>query len=432
MTRFVPIVACLALLVLSGCSEQASNGHGQQQRGKGPGGPPGGRGAGEPTAAVPVELAPVGRRSISAFIETNGILEAEDEVDIVARAAGPIVELRVEEGDLVAEGQVLARLDAADYRAQVEIARVTLNETELAFQRAKSLQSEALISPEAYEQAQAAYETARAQLQAGELMVGYTEIRAPFGGLIINRYVAFAEQVSMNAPLFRISDFNPLLCPIQVPERELSRLRVGQAAYLTVEPYPGRRFDASVLRIRPVVDARTGTVKVTLEVKGQGKLRPGMFSRVFVETETRQGALVIPKAALSLESIGDVVYVAQENLASRREVELGFSEGDFVEVASGVAAGESVVVVGQDGLSDGTPIQVLEAGAPRPAAGGARAEPGPPSGPGGRGGVPPDFSKMTPEQLERAKEFMRSRGMTEEQIEERIRQARQQAQAAGE
>jgi RND family efflux transporter MFP subunit len=111
--------------------------------------------------------------------------------------------------------------------------------------------------------------------------------------------------------------------------------------------------------VRPVVDAATGTIRVTLDVDGRDRLRPGMFARVYLETATRPDALVIPRAALSLESIGDTVYVAEEGVARRREVVLGFEERDRVEVRSGVEAGERVVVVGQDGLSDGTPIQVL-------------------------------------------------------------------------
>jgi hypothetical protein len=169
-------------------------------------------------------------------------------------------------------------------------------------------------------------------------------------------------------------------------------------------------------------------VRVTLEVETRGRLRPGMFARVFVQTETRSGAMVVPRSALSLESIGDTVYVAEGDTASRREVELGFQEGDFVEVLSGVSEGERVVVVGQDGLSDGTPIQVLsdlgesQADGQQHAASGS----GPPAAaaemprdPDGR----PDLSRMTPEQLERARELMRSRGLSEEQIEERIRGA---------
>jgi membrane fusion protein (multidrug efflux system) len=398
-----------------------------------PWGPGGGPGA---TSAVPVEVATVTRRPISSYIETNGTLEAENEVDVVARTSGPIIELAVEEGDKVRRDQTLARIDEREYAVQLEIARVSLNETRLAFERAQELQQNQLISPESYEQDLASYEAAKAQYEASRILLDYTHITAPFDGLIITRYVKLAEQVSTNNPLYRISDFDPLLCPIQIPERELPRLRVGQNAYLTVEPWPGERFEARVLRISPVVNSSTGTIKVTLEARSRSKLRPGMFARVFVETATRADAVVIPKAALSLESIGDTVYVADGEAASRREVDLGFAEGDFVEIVSGVSENEMVVVVGQDGLSDGTPIRILQSGLTQPvsetrtAEAAAPAPPGRPPGGKGRGGRRFDPSTMTPEQLERAKEFMRARGMTEEQIEERIRQAREQSESA--
>jgi membrane fusion protein (multidrug efflux system) len=337
------------LLWMAACGGEPRGGHAEGAR----------PGKAEAVGAVPVEVAPAQRRAISSYIETNGALEAEYEVDIVARVSAPIVELLTEEGMAVEKGQLLARLDDVEFTAQLEISRVALNETELAYHRALELQKEELISAEEFESAKAAYESARAHFDSDEIQLGYTAIRAPFDGLIARRYVDLAENVAVNAPLFRITDFTPLLCPIQIPERDMSKLRTQQRAYLTVESWPERRFDAEVLRISPVVDAATGTVKVTLEVEAQGLLRPGMFARVFVETESRENTLVIPRTALSLDSIGDTVYVAKGDAASSRAVTLGFKEGDFVEVLAGLEEGELVVVVGQDGLSDGTPIRVM-------------------------------------------------------------------------
>jgi membrane fusion protein (multidrug efflux system) len=322
------------------------------------GGPPGGQ------AAVPVEVTPVARRSISSFIETNGTLEAENEVDVVARVAGPIVRLEAEETMLVRRGELLARIDPSEIQARLELSQVALDDARLAFERAERLKSDELVSAEGYDNAKAAFESAQAQHQGDEIQLGYTEIRAPFDGLIVDRYVKFAQHVTAGERLFRLSDFDPLLCRIQVPERNLSQLRQGQRAYLRVEAWPGERFAASVLRLSPVVDAATGTVRVTLEVRAEGKLRPGMFASVFLETETREDTLVIPRSALALESIGDTVYVAGDGVATRREVTLGFREGDWVEIVEGLEEGENVVSVGQDGLSDGTPIQVLGGGAP--------------------------------------------------------------------
>jgi len=372
-------------------------------------------------AAVPVETAPVERRSISSFIQTNGTLEAENEVDLVARISAPVIDLRVEEGMQVREGQTLARLDDQEIQSQLEISRVNLQETTQALERARVLHEGQLISPEAYDQALSRHEAAQAQFESNKVQLGYTTIRAPFSGLIITRYIKFAEQVGPNSPLFRISDFDPLLSPIQVPERELPRLHVGQDAYLTVEAWTDEPFPARVLRISPVVDAATGTVKVTLEVDSQERLRPGMFASVFVQVDSHDDALVIPRAALSLDSLGDTVYVAVDGRATRRDVELGFQEGDSVEVLSGLAEGEPVVVVGQDGLSDGTPVQTLS-GEDTLGQAGANAEPPAPSAFAGRpGSGRPDPSQMTPEQIERMKEMMRARGLTDEQIKERLK-----------
>lgn len=440
--RVWSLASTLLILGCIGCS--GDNPEGAERRGGRPGGGPPSSAGGASAPAVPVEVSPASRQTISSFIETNGTLEAENEVDLVARISAPIVALEVEEGDLVQTGQLLARLDDVETRVQMELARVGVEETRQAFERAKQLHAEDLISPEEYERATAVHDSALAQLKAAEIQLEFTELRAPFPGRIVRRYVDRSEQVSVNTPLYRLSDFDPLLCPIQIPERDLSRVRLNQPAWLSVEAWPGERFAGKVLRISPVVEAETGTIKVTLELRHGGKLRPGMFARVYVETETRDGALVVPKAALSLESIGDTVYVAAEGVASRREVELGFREGDLVEILGGVDAGEMVVVVGQDGLSEGTPLQILAGLGEQTASAGDRpgrpdaqaqageqnADSGRPAGaPGGESpgsrGARPDFSSMTDDQLEQVKARMRSKGMTDEQIEERIKRRRE-------
>ncbi len=460
-----------------GCGQSNAEAGGENPRAGrgGPGGGPGGRGGGPPggfpggfpgfggpaaTAVIPVAVTSVIRRDIADYLETNGSLEAENEVDIVARTTGPIVELNVEEGDFVREGQVLARIDAAEIEAQLGIARVNLAEAELSWKRAQSSYREEVISQEAYDLARSTFESAAAQIVGTEILLDYTVIRAPFDGLIIERVIKNAEHVPTNARLFRISDFDPLLCPIQLPEKDLPRLKLDQPAHLTVEAYPGARFPARVLRISPVVDAATGTVKVTLEVQAQGRLRPGMFASVFVETDVHENAIVVPKQALVLESTSDTVYVAVEDgqggtVAQRRELELGYEESDSLEVLSGLREGEDVVIIGQDGLSDQTPISVDEregpaaaptmftsmpaagaegaAGRSPAAAGGADgaaqaapARPGP-GGPGGSRGGPPggfDPSQMTPERMEMIRARMKEQGMSDEQIDQMMERIR--------
>ncbi|MEM7480797.1 MAG: efflux RND transporter periplasmic adaptor subunit [Acidobacteriota bacterium] len=414
-----------------GGSGDADSGGASGRRG---GGPP--SFGGGPAAAVPVEVATVERRTVSSFLETHSTLEAENEVDLVARLSGPIVQLAAEEGMRVSRGQLLARIDPDEARAQREIALVDKNESQLIYQRLRRLYDEGLVSQEQLEQARARAESTAAQLQGREIQLDWAEVRAPFAGLIVRRYVKQAETVSVNTPLFRLSDFDPLLCPIQVPERELGRLEPGQRARLEVEAFPDETFEARVLRISPIVDADSGTVEVTLEASGRSKLRPGMFASVFLETESRADALVIPFSALALDRLGDSVYVVENDQAMRREIELGFREGDAVEVRSGLAEDEVVVAVGQDGLSDGTPVEIVEAGGEvrRPAAG--RPPGGEAAGAVGearpfRAGGPTGGEGPSPEQIEAIKERMRQRGLSEEQIEERLKRTGERRQGGG-
>jgi membrane fusion protein (multidrug efflux system) len=329
----------------------------------------------------------------------------------------------------VRAGDVLARIDDRELRAQLGVLEVTLDEAKANYERAQASFTAQIISREALDQTKARFESATAQIKSTEIELGYTRVVAPFDGLVIERAIKFQEFVQNGTRLFRVSDFDPLLCPIQIPEKDLQRIRLQQSAFLTVEAFPEQRFDASVLRINPVVDRESGTVKVTLAVAGRGRLRPGMFASVHLRTDVHADATVIPKRALVLESIGDTVYVLDEGVARRREVELGFEEADSVEVLSGLAPGERVLVVGQDSVSEGTPVYVLSEGAPPPprdappgVPGSAGAAPGSREGSGeaGRGGGFRQIDWNDPKAVERVREMMRQRGLSDREIDERI------------
>ena len=365
-------------------------------------------GAGPPSAAVPVQVEPVPRRSISQFLETNGTLEAENEVDIVARTSGPVTEIRTEEGQMIRSGELIARIDAREARNQAAIATVARDEAQLAFNRTKSSWDDGLVSREAYDTALSQLSSAGAQLESAEIQLAYTEIRAPFDALVVTRDIKLAQYVTSGTTLFRISDFTPLLCRIEAPEKDLPRIRNGQSAHLRVEAYPGERFSATVARMRPTVDPATGTFTVTLEVDGRGKLRPGMFASVYLQTDTHDDALVIPRNALVLDSLGDTVYVKAGDVSARREVRLGLRDEDSVEILEGLTEGDLLIVIGQDGLADGTPVSVLGEEPQMAAASAGEADAGPP-----------------PEAIEMMRQRMKERGMSDEEIDQRIQQVRQ-------
>ncbi len=395
----------LTLLTLAACG--GSDDSGRREGGGRPAGMGGMMGGGQPSAAVPVQVEPILRRSISQYIETNGTLEAENEVDIVARTSGPVTEINTEEGRLIRAGQLIARIDEREARNQVAISSVARDEAKLAFDRAKSSWDQGLVSQEAYDTALSKLSSAEAQLESAEIQFAYTEITAPFDALVVTRDIKLAQYVTPGITLFRISDFTPLLCRFEVPEKDFPHVRIGQLAHIRVEAYPGDSFSAEVARLRPTVDAATGTFTVTLEVEGQNKLRPGMFASVYLQTDTHDDAIVIPRDALVLDSLGDTVFVKSGDDAERREVQLGLRSENLVEVLEGISEGDLLIVVGQDGLADGTPVTVIGDEPPAPAS------------------TTDDSSGPPPEAVEMMRQRMKERGMSDEEIERRLQQRRE-------
>ena len=164
---------------------------------------------------------------------------------------------------------------------------------------------------------------------------------------------------------------------------------------------------------------------MTLQVSTREKLSPGMFASVFLVVDTHEDATVMPKRALSIESLTDTVFVVNGTQAERRDISLGYAETLAVEVLSGLNVGEQVIVVGQDGLTDGTPVQILKgpgANSPQDSVSANSIQQGTDSS--GKTSRQMNFSNLSPEQLERAKKRMRDRGMSAEQIEKVIARQR--------
>jgi membrane fusion protein (multidrug efflux system) len=157
--------------------------------------------------------------------------------------------------------------------------------------------------------------------------------------------------------VFRVVDFDSLVAPVFVPEKYLADLRVGQRAVLQPPSLAGTSVEGRVVRVSPVVDSQSGTIRVTIDPAARAELRPGMFANVQLELDRHDGVVIVEKRALVYDDEVPHVYVVEDGAAIRREVETGYESGDRVEVQSGVAAGDLVVVVGQSGLKDGSRVQ---------------------------------------------------------------------------
>ena len=351
MNRWFVISAFV--LVSSSCGSEDSGR--QQGRGRG----------GRQSAAVPVKVELVARGEISKSVLKNTTLEAERWVDVRSRRPGQVVAILKEEGDKVREGEVLARLDDADAELQAREMEVAFVDAQRVHARVQKIFESNLASEEQFEAAKTQLDRARTQYERAKLDFNFTRITSPVEGTVTSRRVEIGNVVSNNQILFSVADFDPLLARILVPEKEIGSIATGQEAVITVESAPGRDYSGRVKRISPVVDPESGTVKVTVEIPSSNRtiLRPGMFSSVYIITETRKNTLVIPKKALVLEGEGNQVFVYEKTedggRAERKKIKIGFSDNDRLEVVEGVEDGDVVITVGQDGLRPGTAVRIV-------------------------------------------------------------------------
>lgn len=329
----------------------------------------GGKDGKKEEAPVPVEMARVEIRDLPTYLASTATLEAEKNAEVVAKISGQIREILVEEGDRVREGQVLARLDGQAEQVALEEAAARAGMLQRDFERTKSLRERDLASEKDMSNVQSQWEQAEAQRKGRALDVEYTRITAPFAGRVSRRMVAPGQNVSPGTALFSVVDPEPLLANIYLPEKDVARIRIGQEVRVSPDTEQGPEYRGTVLRISPVVDERTGTLKVTCQIgetmsaaeagRTEWPLRPGSFVRVKLQTGVRNGAFVLPKRALVSEGGSNYVYKAVADSVMKTPIMIGATDDRVIEVVSGLEAGDEVVTVGQGGLRSGAKVRRL-------------------------------------------------------------------------
>ncbi|MCB1566676.1 MAG: efflux RND transporter periplasmic adaptor subunit [Rhodanobacteraceae bacterium] len=315
-------------------------------------------------SAIPVEVAQASRQDIAASYAGSASLAAPEETDVVAKTTGVLLQLNTEEGQTVKAGQLLAQIDPERTRLEVARASAALKKLEAEADRAKELFDRKLIAADAYEKLRYDVATQKAAVDLAKLELSYTRIEAPISGVISQRMVKRGNLIQLNQPLFHIVNTERLEAVLNVPERELATMNADLPVRMQVDAIPGRDFEGIVSRVSPVVDAGTGTVRVTTEFKSSGALRPGMFGRIEVIYDRRDDVLTVPRTAL-LEGEGeDAVFAVRDGKAVRLPVHLGYIDGSVAEIRDGLNEGDTVVTTGKVALRDGSKVQVLNPAAP--------------------------------------------------------------------
>lgn len=312
-------------------------------------------------AAIPIEAAEVIQDSITATYSGSTNLEAEAEAVVVAKVSGVVQKIFMEEGNSVKAGQVLAKLDDEQYRLEVNQAHSILEKISSEFERNESLFKNKIVSQETYEKTKSEYHTQKAAYDLAKLRLDYTEIKAPISGIVSRRLIKIGNMMKTDQPTFQVTDFDPLLAVLHVPEKEMRKLHVGFPARLTADALPDSEFKGKISRISPIVDAGTGTFKVTVEVSDKTlRLKPGMFTRVGIVYDTHENAILVPKNAILTEDTQAWVFVVDSDTVTKEEVQIGYSNSTHVEVVLGLEVGDMVVTTGLGSLRDGSKVKLVE------------------------------------------------------------------------
>lgn len=315
----------------------------------------------EEDTGIPVETTKVIQGSVTATYAGSASLEAEAEALVAAKVSGIVKKIFVEEGDSVTSGQVLAKLDDEQYKLELNQAESILENLSSEYERNQSLFKNKIVSQESYEKTKSEYNTQKSAYDLARLKLNYTDIKAPISGIVSQRLIKVGNMVKLDQPTFQITDFDPLLAVLHVPEREMSKLQIDFPASLTADAIPDSEFRGKILRISPIVDAGTGTFKVTVEVNDKTrKLKPGMFTRVKIIYDTHENTLLVSKNAILSEDTETWAFVVNDDTATKKEVKIGYSNSTHVEILSGLNVGDIIVTTGLSSLKDGSKIKVVE------------------------------------------------------------------------
>jgi membrane fusion protein, multidrug efflux system len=302
-------------------------------------------------------------------LSSVGSLVAAAGIDVTNEVPGKVSAIRFESGGTVTAGEVLIDLDATSDRAELEGLLAAKRLAELKYNRLAKLLADKSTSRADYDEAKALLDVAEAAAEAKRALIDKKQIRAPFSGLLGIREVNLGQYLAPGSAIVPLQSLDPIYVDFSLPERHLASLAVGQSLVLTVQAYPGERFDGRIAALNPGVDQGTRSVKVraTLDNPAQ-RLRQGMFANVRVLLPVQQAVLTLPDTAITYAPYGDTVFVVQAGDAAptvqRRQVETGQTREGRVEILKGLGVGERVVSAGQVKLRNGMTVAIDDKPAP--------------------------------------------------------------------
>ena len=324
------------------------------------------------TPARPAVVIPVTIRDFEEQIVASGELRAKHQADVAAQVSGEITQIRADEGDAVADGEVVLEIDPERRNLDLEVARAGVAEAEASVaerkrevRRVSALAGSRIAAESQLDQAQTGLETAQSRLRGAKAQLGTAQravrdasVRARFDGHIARRWVDRGEFVAAGQKLFELVSLDPIEVEFYLPEADTSRVKLGDPIEVGVAPYPDEVFPATVAVISPTIDPRTRTLRVKALIdNGDGRLSPGSFARAHLGVARHEGVVTVPEEAVLQRADGAVVFrVVAENRVERIVVGTGVIREGWVEIVEGLSPGDAVVSRGHSELVDGAVV----------------------------------------------------------------------------
>lgn len=311
------------------------------------------------------------KTSVPDWLEAVGTVQAARKSTVASQTSGNIVEIRAREGDRVGNGQILAVIDDTQQRAalaqasaamaaakqQVSLADSQLALTEATKNRYEQLYAKKSVSPQEFDEVNARYQAASAQrdfaraeqeragasLTQAQTALGYTQVRAPFAGVVTQKLADVGTLASPGTPVFEVEDTNRYRLEATVDENNMGFVRVGIRVAVNIDSLGRRDISGTVAQIVPVADPASRSFVVKIELPPDARIRAGLFGRARF-LRGRRDALLIPRTAtFERGQLQGVYVIGPGGIASLRYVTIGASSNDQVEVLSGLQEGEKLV-----------------------------------------------------------------------------------------
>ena len=310
---------------------------------------------------MPVRVRVVEARDITDTVVLPGRIEPFANIRLSAEKAGRVVELLADKGEAVKAKQVLLKVNDSMWRNTLARAELVSRDAERDYRRWEQLKKTGSVADSDFDAVARAKDLARVALDQARTDVSNCLIRTPVPGVVDDRYVDVGEYVHEGGPVLKVVDIDRVKLILDVPERDVLNVKVGQEVSFSLSALPGREFAGKVTFVSSAADASSNSFRAEVTtVNNDHAMKGGMIAEAPLARGTRKGVIVLPIAAVMPRKGEHVVFVVESGRAVRRVVIVEPISGHEAVVSSGLESGETVVVEGHRSLQDGLSVEIAK------------------------------------------------------------------------